>query len=370
VPHIGGRPVEIEQAYRHAARLLRKARQPLITGMAADVSGCRAALALAELCGAIVDHQHGEAAMHNLRVLQSKGWLLTTLAEVRNRADVVLLVGTNAVDQFPRFFERLVWNAESLAGVDTGARKIFYLGDPRDTSAGRSPDGRRPTVIRCGQDQVAASVGALRSLLRGVEPRQDGFMNHARIAALRRLAATLREARYGVIVWAPAELDQRHGDLVVHSLSALITDLNAATRCAGLPLGGNDGGMTCQNVTTWQSGFPLRVNYASGAPAYDPALHGTRTLIEHGATDALLWLNCFDSALEPPHGRIPVIAVARPTSALARAADVFIPVATPGLDHAGVLFRTDSVVSLPLRALRQAGLPDARTVLDNIAERV
>ena len=36
---------------------------------------------------------------------------------------------------------------------------------------------------------------------------------------------------------------------------------------------------------------------------------------------------------------------------------VAIPVGTPGLDHAGSVYRMDGVVSLPLRALRDAGLP-------------
>jgi formylmethanofuran dehydrogenase subunit B len=36
---------------------------------------------------------------------------------------------------------------------------------------------------------------------------------------------------------------------------------------------------------------------------------------------------------------------------------VFIPVGTPGLDHAGHLFRTDRVVALPLRQLRESSLP-------------
>jgi formylmethanofuran dehydrogenase subunit B len=38
---------------------------------------------------------------------------------------------------------------------------------------------------------------------------------------------------------------------------------------------------------------------------------------------------------------------------------VYVPVGTPGLDHAGHLFRGDRVVALPLRQLRPSSLPSA-----------
>jgi formylmethanofuran dehydrogenase subunit B len=48
---------------------------------------------------------------------------------------------------------------------------------------------------------------------------------------------------------------------------------------------------------------------------------------------------------------------------LARTPDVFIPVGTPGVDHAGRLVRVDNVVSLPLKDLGRSDLPPAADVL-------
>jgi formylmethanofuran dehydrogenase subunit B len=45
---------------------------------------------------------------------------------------------------------------------------------------------------------------------------------------------------------------------------------------------------------------------------------------------------------------------------------VFIPVGTPGIDHAGAIFRTDAVVALPLAALRSAGALSVADVLARI----
>jgi formylmethanofuran dehydrogenase subunit B len=45
-------------------------------------------------------------------------------------------------------------------------------------------------------------------------------------------------------------------------------------------------------------------------------------------------------------------------------------VATPGLDHAGHVYRCDSVVSLPLRGLRGSALPAVASVLNAITEQL
>jgi len=67
-----------------------------------------------------------------------------------------------------------------------------------------------------------------------------------------------------------------------------------------------------------------------------------------------------------PETKCPTIVLGGPRSAVD--ADVFIPVGTPGVDHPGNLFRTDSVVSLPLKAVRESPLPSAATVLHRIIE--
>jgi hypothetical protein len=42
--------------------------------------------------------------------------------------------------------------------------------------------------------------------------------------------------------------------------------------------------------------------------------------------------------------------------------DVFIPVGTPGIDHAGHAYRLDNVVAIRLKKLRESGLPSTADV--------
>ena len=46
--------------------------------------------------------------------------------------------------------------------------------------------------------------------------------------------------------------------------------------------------------------------------------------------------------------------------------NVFIPIATPGLDCSGTLFRVDSAVILPLKKVRENDLPTLNDVVRQI----
>jgi formylmethanofuran dehydrogenase subunit B len=178
----------------------------------------------------------------------------------------------------------------------------------------------------------------------------------------------MKSASYGVLVWAPHALTFDGADLAVQMMTDIVRDMNKTHRFACLSLSGNDGAQTAASVCSWQTGYPLRVSFASGAPEYDPYRYDLARMIANGEGDLLVWVSSFGpTPLAPPPTSMPTIMLATPGIALDPTPDVFIPIATPGLDHAGRLVRCDSVVSLPLRALRQSTLPRLGDVIQKIA---
>src|SRR5262249_16675551 len=113
-PLVAGHAATLDQAVARAGDILRDSRQPLFAGLATDVPGLRAALRLADRTGGIVDHLGSDGFFRNLRVVQDSGWMTTTLSEVRNRADLLLIVGPDPTPQFPRFYERCVAARQTL----------------------------------------------------------------------------------------------------------------------------------------------------------------------------------------------------------------------------------------------------------------
>lgn len=364
-PQINGKPVTLDEAIQHAAMLMKRAKQPLISGMGTDAAGCRAALLLAEKSGAIIDHQAGDALLRNILVLQTSGWIMTTLAELKNRADLILFVGTDTRNDYPRFFERFIDNPSSLFLKKSRTRKIVFLGDALKIHGGMRSKQNPPAAIPCAGVELGDYVSILLGLLKNkTVPSRN--IAAARFSKLKKLAEQLKSAKYSVIVWSPAALDFPHGDLTIQSLGELIRELNLTTRAAGLSLGGDNGAGTFINVCAWQSGYPLRVSYQKKHPVYDPHHFSTRKLLDKAEVDLMLWISSFSREMNLPETNIPRIILARPADKLVSGATVYIPVATPGLDHDGNLFRTDGVINLPLRKLRAGSHPGVADVINRM----
>ncbi len=360
-PQMDGRSVSMDQAVAAASRLLRGARHPLYGGLGTDVAGVRGLLALADRTGGIVDHMLGDSMYRNILAMQDRGWIMTTMTEVRNRADVVVFANLDAVSDHPRFFERNIWNADSMFGLTTKSRRVVYLGEGLNTRAGVSPDGRKPLHLRNEPERLGELIGALRALLAG-QNLQARTVAGVKVAELTKLLEMMKGAKYGVIIWSPPRLPFASADLVVEAICDLVKELNAQTRFSGFALGGNEGILTAGAVCTWQSGYQLRTDFGAGYPEFDPTRNATARLLADDDVDLLMWTSTFLAGQTPPETKAPTILLAPPLRGLDTRCAVYIPVGTPGVDHRGQMCRVDNVVSLPLHQVRESALPSVAGV--------
>jgi formylmethanofuran dehydrogenase subunit B len=365
-PRVDGQIVSLDVAVAKAAALLKNTALPVIGGCATDVNGMRGLLALADRCGAVVDNMNFTRARNNFLALQDSGWMNTTLAEVKNRCDLFLVIGADLEVVVPRFFERYIWNAESMFIEHTDQREVVYLGTAPSGSASTSPNGKAAQVLPCATDDLPEVVAVLRALVKGKPIRAESVAG-IKVTDLQVLADKLKAAKYSVITWAAGTLTYRHAELTVQTVSEMIKDINNQnTRCSGLPLAGKEGDLTANQVCGWTTGYPARTRFSRGYPEYDPFMNDTNVLIAEGEADALVWVQAFNSKSVPPVTDLPTIVVGRSGMTFAKEPDVFIPVGTPGIDHVGHAYRTDNVVAIRLKKLRDSGLPSTADVLNAI----
>lgn len=364
-PQVDGKTVSLDEAVAAAAKLIRESRLPIFGGLATGVEGMRAVMALAERGGGIVDHALSAAAFRNIRVMQSGGWLTTSLTEARNRADLFIIAGSDVNTTNPRFFERIVCNEASMFSDNPPKRTVIFLGEGLDTSAAKGARIGEVITVPCKIDRIGEILDAMRAIQKGAEISGDTIGGLPR-ATVEDLFARFTAATYSVVVWNPQSFDFAGGDLTVQAICEFIKEGNATSRSAGLSLGGNEGGPTATSVCAWQSGYPLRVSYANGKPEYDTERYNAARMLAANESDLLLWLASFGDDLIPPDTDVPTIVIGTPGLNLKRQPKVFIPVGTPGVDHAGRVIRVDNVVSLPLRKLRQSKLPSAIDVVASI----
>ena len=365
---VAGQEVSLEVAVAKAAELLKDTKLPLIGGCATDVNGMRGLLALADRSGAVVDNMNFTGARNNFLALQDSGWMNTTLAEVKNRCDLLLVVGTDLEGFAPRFFERYLWNKASMFIEDTSEREVIYLGRAPSGEASTSPKGKKAQVFPCAIEDLAEVVAVLRALIKKQPIRATSVAGIA-VADLQLIADKLKAATYGVVTWAAGALAYRQAELTVQTLSEMVKDLNNQnTRCSGLPLAGKEGDQTANQVCGWTTGYPARTRFSRGYPEYDPFLNETKTLLDNDEVDALVWVQAFNVTAVPPVTDLPTIVVGRSGMTFTKEPDVFIPVGTPGIDHAGHAYRMDNVVAIRLKKLRDSGLPSTAQVLNAIKQ--
>lgn len=357
VPMLRGLPVPLEAALDTAAQWLAASQLPLVGGLATDVAGARALYRLAARLGAVSDHANGEALHVATRAQQDRGVFYTTLAEVRNRADVIVCLGTSPTEHYPEFFRRCSVGLDDLVPQ----RHVAFVGAAPDVALQALP-GITSEAIEL-QGDLFETIAVLNALVAQRRVR-------AAIPAIAALAERLRGARYTVLVWEPARMPPAHGALLAEGLNRLVGTLNLHTRAASFSLGGSEGAYSAQQVYTWLSGLPLRTHAGAAGLEHDPARFGTRQLLEAGAVDAVLWVSSFGPEPAPPPTTLPLVVLGHPLMPLPAGDTLFIPVATPGIDAEGHLFRTDGGVVLPLRRLYDDGLPSVADVVAGIAERV
>jgi formylmethanofuran dehydrogenase subunit B len=360
-PQVKGNSVELPVAIETVTRLIKNARFPLFGGLSTDVEGMRAVTSIAEKAGGVIDHALSEAQYRNFRVLQTSGWVMSTLTEARNRADLFIIAGSDIHKVNPRFFERIICPEVTMFDELPKQRTIVFLGKDPDTSALTGPRIGDIVTLPCEANQVGEVLSALRAYLKGASlPETVGGLKAEDIVDL---ADRCRKASYGVVVWNPAAFNFPNADLTVAQISEFIKDMNPTQRFAGLSIGGNEGSVTASAVSAWQNGFPLRVSYATGKPEYDDLRYSTQELIANNETDLIVWIASLTPDLAPPVTNIPTVILGTPGIATTHTPEVYIPIGTPGVDHSGRMIRVDSVVSLPLRDLKRSSLPRLADIL-------
>jgi formylmethanofuran dehydrogenase subunit B len=313
---IDGVPAALSAAAAAAARLLDAARQPVVAGLGTDVSGARAAVALARRIGAAVDHMHGDALLRDLDAMRESGMMLVNPSEARVRADLLLLAGPGLNESESQLLQYLSGAAE---------RRLFWLCPGADTGA-----VHRSATIGRGLRELPALLAALRAR---VNDRPVGAAP-VPLPVLDELASTLKAAKFGVAVWSAATLDA----LMIEMLCGLVADLNETARFSGLPLPPGDNANGVQQVCGWMTGFPVRTGTGRSRPDHDPWHYCAARMLESGEADCMLWISAYRATAPQWSGDAPAIILAPAGTKFAKAPRIHIAVGAPGQDHDGVAY--------------------------------
>jgi formylmethanofuran dehydrogenase subunit B len=324
---IAGKAVALDAAIAEAAKLLGASRHPLIAGLGTDVAGARAAIALAERTGAVIDHLNSDALLRDLDVMHSSGVVLTTPGETHVRADTLLLVGPGLAETWPQLPHRLLGRMQQSQRNVGVERRIFWLCPGHDLEMIATAGVTVEAIGKAPRD-LPVLVAAARARNAGRPTGRTGVSSRI----LDEVSDRLRRARFGVAIWSAATLDA----LTIEMMCGLVNDLNATTRFCALPLAPADNAMGVLQTCGWMTGFPMRTGFGREFPEHDPWLFDSQRLVDKGETDCVLWISAYRAVAPGWRAPPPTIALTGHCAAFRRPPRVHIKVGCPGVDHAAV----------------------------------
>lgn len=364
---INGKNVSLDAAIERASEILKNSSQPLINGMIADVQACRAAIALTEKIGAVMDHANSNTMRPNVAVMQRMGKVKTTLSEARNRADNVIIFGSQVLDRFPRLISRVLQPEKSLGSEQTLHKTITIFDANNCETSEQIKQHKGLNYHQFDAASLDEIIQTFHGIIQTTPELSDDTDDMTR--TLVELKNTLLSKNYTVLIWNTGLLDAIAAEQTIQTLTLIIKTLMKEIRCVGMPLGGSKGEITANQVITWQSGVPLPTAFMSGVPVHDPVTHNAKTMLANREADAMLWLSTYRSTDTPPNTDIPTIVIGHANMQCNDAA-VFIPVGVPGIDTRGLACRTDSVATLPLKKIRDINLPNASDIIEKITQQI
>ena len=338
-----GRPTVLEEALSEAASVLSQPKGRVLVYLAPDLTtqAQRVAVGLADLLHATVDSATSETAAAGLLAAQRRGRATATLGEVRNRGDVLLFWGVDPRPRYPRYLSRYALEPAGTHVPDGRAgRTVISVTIGADEGLGDAD----LSVALAPEEEIAA-LSLMRAAVSGHRLGDLSPLLRQTVALVPRLTG----ARYAVLVHDAEPTAERRNPLRVEGLIALTQALNGPTRAAlsSLRAGGNRAG--AESALTWQTGFPLAVDFSRGYPRYSPGDRGLNRLTAGGFTAALV-------AGSPAVGdeavtalsQIKTVAIGPRASEALFKPRVAIDTGVAGIHDGGTAYRMDEV-PLPLR---------------------
>lgn len=367
---IEGRPVAYEEAVARAVQILQAADAPLIYGLSrSSTTGQRAAVALADRLGAIIDTTASLGHGPSVVALQEAGESTASLGEVRNRSDLVIFWGSDPLVSHPRHLER--YSADPIGEfVPQGrAGRTLVVVDVRPTATSAQAD--MFLQVEPGSDFEV--LWTLRGLIRGIRPDAT-TIGGVPLAVLEDLAARMKACRYGALFFGLGVARQELGYHTIEALLRLVTELNDYTRFIARRMRVSADVAGADSVLCWQTGYPFSVCLARGYPRYGPGEFTAQSLLERNDVDSCLLagsqgLRRFSDAAVARLQTLPTIVLDAAEAERYIQPTVRFTTSVYGIHQPGTAYRMDEV-PIPLQALLPSNYPSDATILDELLRRM
>ena len=356
-PKINSKSESFDIVVKHSKKLISESDETLIFNTSADVNIARELIISTSKINGIFDHINSGTFLKNIDIYQRKGFMSTSLSEVKNKSDVIVLFSDNILKNYPRLVERVLAPDNSFS-VKANKKKIYIIGDKKNNIKQSFKKDSRIEYIDFNIRDTSMLIESLKTKSNNTSIK-DNIFNE--------LLQRINNSKYLTICWATSELIKNVNCYnTISSISEYVVSINEKSRAACLPLAGNDGDVSNIQTTGWLTGFPSRIKFTGNYFEYDRDLYHGNNLIESNNIDLVIYVNGISNKKLILNKKNKNIIIGHPSTKYNIQPDVFIPCGIPGIDYKGLIFRTDNVVTLPLVDIKIPTYRSAQEILRRI----
>ncbi|MDN7024589.1 formylmethanofuran dehydrogenase subunit B [Methanoculleus sp. FWC-SCC1] len=360
--------ISYDEAVDYAARVLIKAKKPLIFGFGStNCEGMAAAAKVAEKAGAVLDNCASICHGSSFLAIFDNGYPSCTLGETKNRADVIVYWGSNPAHAHPRHMSRYsIFPRGFFTGKGHKGRKIIVI-DPRYTDTARVAD----IYVQVKQGQDYDLFNAFRTVIRGEDiPDEVAGVKKEQIL---QVAEILKKARFGTIFYG---MGLCHSDGRNHNVDIAISmtrDLNDFTKWTIMAMRGHYNIAGPGVVWAWTTGYPYCIDMSKKDRAYmNPGETSSVDLAMRDEVDAFFNVGTDAGAHFPIEAvkhlkKHPWITIDPNICMASEISDLHIPVGIVGVEVPGIVYRMDNV---PIQYRQVLNPPDGVISDEELFERI
>ncbi|MBX9655804.1 hypothetical protein K2Y11_19485 [bacterium] len=370
---IQGKPATLEEGLDTAAAILRTAKRPLIDGLShTTVEAQQHAVTIAQAAKGVVVGTASAFQNRHSKGARAVGAVSATWGELRNRADIVIVWNSDPLSTHPRHFERYSLEpAGRFVPNGRADRTLIALGDEKNSTSSIAD-----YVVTFSKNRDFEVATVLNALLKQIPLDADQVLRTTGITldTLVELIATMKRAKYGVILHDPSAHRLSDIEHVTRAILELVTQLNNVTCFCYSPLGEGENSAGAEQVVAWKTAHTGTVDFTAENPQSSPYEETTEEILRERSVDAALLINTDPLAdLEPKVwqwlGYVPTISISPSTTATSESATVAFRSSEFGRSVSGTIFRSDGV-ALPLRPVESSSYPSDEEILAKLSAKL
>ena len=333
-----------DTALDEAAELIASAIRPVFYGWSeTSIETMKQGIKLGELVGAVLDNQATISNGPSLQAIQNIGYPVNTLGEVKNRADMIVFTGSDAINSHPRHMARYSAFPRGYFRRKGRLDRTVVTMDPRYTDTAKMSD----IWVAFEQNGDYEFYTAMRAVLKGKKLKKDVISGIPK-EDIEELVEAMKTTQYGCLFFGLGLTHrlskQRNIDIAIN----LVQDLNKFTKWNIVPMRRRFNVNGFNIFMSFEMGFPYGVDFSRDYPRYMNGETNAIDLLKRKEADVFMTIAAdpglhFSKNVKNHLTNIPVIQIDKHWRPSTELVEVFLPGSFVGVEAPGTSYRMDSV---------------------------